>query len=173
MTVFVGLLRAINVGGTGKLPMKELVELCQAAGFKNVKTYIQSGNVLFETSLSEAKAQVKLQRALTAKLGKETGVTLRTPEELEAALAHNPFNKQPPSRVIVFFLNEALARDALSKVVAPTGEELKLRGREVFVYYPTGQGVSKLKLPFAKQGTGRNINTVTKLAEMARALNAP
>ena len=85
MTAFAALLRAINVGGTGKLPMGELVELCTAAGFKQAKTYIQSGNVVFRSALTEAKAQQKLQRALTAKLGKEAGVTLRTGDELDAS----------------------------------------------------------------------------------------
>jgi uncharacterized protein (DUF1697 family) len=170
MSVFVGLLRAINVGGTGKLPMRELVALCQDAGFQRVKTYIQSGNVVFETRLSEAKAQSKLQRALTTKLGKQAGVTLRSADELDAALAHNPFRERPPNRVIIVFTNEALPASALDGVKAPGGEELALRGRELFVYYPSGQGVSKLKLNFAKDGTGRNLNTVTKLAALARAL---
>lgn len=168
MSVFVGLLRAINVGGTGKLPMSELVTLCQEAGFERVKTYIQSGNVVFETRLSEAKAQSKLQRALTSKLGKEAGVTLRSAEELDAALAHNPFREHPPNRVIVVFTNEALPASVLHGVKAPGAEELALRGRELFVYYPSGVGVSKLKLDFARHGTGRNVNTVTKLAALAR-----
>ena len=170
MSVFVGLLRAVNVGGTGKLPMATLVELCQRAGFTRVKTYIQSGNVLFDTPLSEAKAHSKLQRALTAQLGKQSGVTLRTAAELDVALAHNPFKRHPENRVLIFFAQDALPDNVLDGVATPGGEELHVRGREAFVYYPSGQGVSKLKLPFAKQATGRNVNTVTKLAELARTL---
>lgn len=172
MTAFVGLLRAINVGGTGKLLMTELVALCEELGFTSVKTYIQSGNVVFESTLREAKAQAKLQTALTKKVGKDVGVTLRTAAELDAVLKHNPFKKAAPNRVIVLFVQEALPAKALADIEAPGGEELKVSGRELFVHYPNGQGTSKLKIPFAKQGTGRNLNTVVKLAAMAHALEA-
>jgi uncharacterized protein (DUF1697 family) len=170
MAIFVGLLRAINVGGTGKLPMKELVALCDQLGFTSVKTYIQSGNVVFASKLSEQSAQLKLKAALTKKLGKDVGVTLRTAQELQATLKHNPFPKAPPNRVIVVFVNEKLPKNTLANVSSPGGEELKLADREVYVYYPAGLGVSKLKLPVAKIGTGRNLNTIAKLADMARAL---
>jgi uncharacterized protein (DUF1697 family) len=172
MNVFVALLRAINVGGTGKLPMSELCKLCEKAGFKNVKTYIQSGNVLFTTPLSEAKAQAALERALAAKMGKPFGAMLRTRAELEAVIAHNPFKQAPANRVIVVFLNETLESSVLKGLVAPGGEEVKIKGREVFVHYPNGQGTSKLKLPFAKAGTGRNLNSVCKLVSMAAELEA-
>jgi uncharacterized protein (DUF1697 family) len=170
MTVFVGLLRAINVGGTGKLPMTELVSLCGECGFKDVKTYIQSGNVVFKTSLSEPKAQAKLERALEAHMGKAVGVTLRSADELEAALAHNPFKKPEPNRVYIMFVNDTLPRNALDKLVNPGPEEVELGQRELFVHYPDGMGRSKLKLPFVKVGTARNLNTVTKLIALARAL---
>jgi uncharacterized protein (DUF1697 family) len=170
MTVFVSLLRAINVGGTGKLAMRELCQLCEEAGFKNAKTYIQSGNVLFESALSEARAQAKLEKALAAKLGKPYGVMLRTAAELEAALKHNPFKKEPANRVLVVFMPEAPARNALVGLETPGGERVKLLGREVFVHYPNGMGNSKLKLSFAKLGTGRNINTVTKLTALAHEM---
>jgi uncharacterized protein (DUF1697 family) len=172
MNVFVALLRAINVGGTGKLPMKELVKLCVEAGFDEPKTYIQSGNVVFRSKLAEAKAQAKLQRALQAHMGKAVGVTLRTADELEAALAHNPFKKQPPNRVLILFTNEPMQKNVLKDVVAPDGEELAVRGRELFMHYPSGLGRSKLKVPHAKEGTARNVNTVTKLLELARAHEA-
>lgn len=172
MTAFVGLLRAINVGGTGKLAMKELVALCEQLGFESVKTYIQSGNVVFETKLSEPKAQAKLQKALTAKLGKAVGVTLRSADELAATVKGNPFKKAAGNRVIVLFMEHALPKKALAEVVAPDGEELVLSGREIYIHYPNGQGRSKLKLPFFKEGTGRNLNTVAKLADLAQALES-
>jgi uncharacterized protein (DUF1697 family) len=170
VSVFVGLIRAVNVAGV-KLEMAELRALCAKLGFKNAKTYIQSGNVLFESSLAEAKVQGKLEQALCAHLGKPCGVLVRTQAELEACLANNPFGERPPNRVICFFLDEKVARATLNGVVTPTGEEVKAAGREVFVYYPEGQGRSKAKLPFAKQGTGRNMNTVAKLATLAAALS--
>jgi uncharacterized protein (DUF1697 family) len=170
MASFVALLRAINVGGTGILSMSELRELCEAAGFRQVRTYIQSGNVVFTSSLAEVKVKAKLERALAAKLGKPVGVLLRSRAELDAVQNENPFSTAPPNRVIVLFLDEAPPKTALAKLNIPGREEVVLRGREIFIHYPDGQGRSKLKLPFAKNGTGRNLNTVAKLAGMAREL---
>lgn len=169
MTVYAALLRAINVGGTGKLPMTELTALCTGAGFKDVKTYIQSGNVVFRSALDEAKTTAKLAKALEAKMGKPVGVTVRTAEELEATLKKNPFKKAEPKRVIVLFLNEAPPKKSLEGLKTPGGEEVALGARELYINYPEGQGVSKLKLPFFKEGTGRNLNTIAKLIELARA----
>jgi uncharacterized protein (DUF1697 family) len=168
MGTFIALLRAINVGGTGKLAMAELAKLCEKAGFTAVTTYIQSGNVVFDSRASEPKVKALLEQALAAKVGKPVGVLLRSAAELEAVLAQNPFKQQPPSRVIVMFLDQAPPKSVLADVVAPGGEELAIHGREIYAHYPAGQGPSKLKLPLANVGTGRNINTVTKLAELAR-----
>jgi uncharacterized protein (DUF1697 family) len=170
MASFVALLRAINVGGTGILSMSDLRELCEAAGFRQVRTYIQSGNLVFTSPLAEAKVKAKLERALAAKLGKPVGVLLRSAAELDAVQKENPFPKAPPNRVIVLFLDQAPPKTALATLKIPGGEEVVLRGREIFVHYPVGQGPSKLKLPFAKEGTGRNLNTIAKLAGMAHEL---
>ena len=170
MASFVALLRAINVGGTGILSMSDLRDLCETAGFRQVRTYIQSGNVVFTSSLSEAKVKAKLERALAAKLGKPVGVLLRSGAELDAVQNQNPFSAAPPNRVIVLFLDESPPKTALAKLLIPGREEVVLRGREVFIHYPDGQGRSKLKLPFAKDGTGRNLNTIAKLALMAHEL---
>jgi uncharacterized protein (DUF1697 family) len=110
-----------------------------------------------------------LEKALAARMGKPVGVLVRTGAEIDRVLAGNPFKKAPPNRVIVLFLDEAPAADALAGVKAPGGEELVLRGRELYIQYPEGQGASKLKVPLAKVGTGRNLNTVARLAEMARS----
>jgi uncharacterized protein (DUF1697 family) len=168
MSIFIALLRAINVGGTGKLPMSELRELCEQAGFAEVKTYIQSGNVVFRSNLSEAKVKSKLERALAEKMGRPHGALLRTEAELETILARNPFPKAAGNRLQIVFLDEAPGKDALLGVKIPGNEELKLEGRELYIHYPDGMGVSKLKVPFAAAGTGRNLNTVVKLAAMAR-----
>ena len=84
MTTCVALLRAINVGGSGKLPMKDLARLCTDLGFGNVRTYIQSGNVIFESRLSEQAIRTKLERALTEKLGKQAAAVVRTAAELRS-----------------------------------------------------------------------------------------
>ena len=169
MTTFVALLRAINVGGAGSLAMADLVKLCGDIGFSNAATYIQSGNVVFDSRASEAEVKAVLERELSAKLGKPVGVLLRRAEELDRVLEENPFQTAPPNRVVVMFLDEAPPGDAVAGVRPLGGEELVLRDRELYVHFPDGQGRSKLKVPFAEVGTSRNMNTVTKLALMARA----
>lgn len=172
MIVYVALLRAVNVGGTGSLKMSDLCALCQELGFERPQTYIQSGNVVFGSKLPEAKVRSKLEPALAGKLGKACGVLVRTGAELDAVLAANPFPEAPPNRVIVFFLSAPPARGAAAQLSIPGKEQVEIVGREVFVHYPDGQGRSKLKLPFASEGTGRNLNTVMKLAELARAFGS-
>lgn len=160
MAKSVALLRAVNVGGT-KVLMKDLVKLCEKAGFANVRTLIASGNVILEGT--DIKAT--LEKALAAKYKKPIGVIVRTAAELEKTLAKNPFSDKPPNRVIVFFCNEAPGPQTPKNRAT---EEIAVVGREVFVHYPLGQGPSKLKLPAQEDGTGRNINTVTKLLALAR-----
>jgi uncharacterized protein (DUF1697 family) len=166
MTAYVALLRAINVGGTGKLDMGDLRTLCEGCGFGRVATYIQSGNVVFQTKRSEASVQKLLEQSLTEKMGKPVGVLVRSGEELSAVLENNPFPDAPPDRVIVLFLATPTPRGALDAIETPGGERLAARGREIFIHYPDGQGTSRLKLPFQKMGTGRNLNTVRKLSAM-------
>jgi uncharacterized protein (DUF1697 family) len=172
MAIFVALLRAVNVGGTGKLPMSELRELCEHAGFANVTTYIQSGNVVFTSELAAAKVRQKLETALRTKMGKPVGVLLRTPAQLETIVKRNPFKKAAPNQVLVLFLDRAAPKGALAEIEIPGREKLEGSGREVFIHYPDGMGRSKLKTPFAKTATGRNLNTVRKLAELSRASSA-
>lgn len=171
MPVFVGLLRAVNVGGTGKLSMADLRQSCEEAGFKDCRTYIQSGNVLFRSSLAEATVKAKLEKVLAQHLGKPASVMVRTRAELEAIVRRNPWKSAVPARVLVLFLDEPPAREAFIDLRAPGREKVRLEGREVFIHYPDGMGRSKLKLPLTEAGTGRNLNTVAKLATMAAELD--
>jgi uncharacterized protein (DUF1697 family) len=170
MPAYVALLRAINVGGTGVLAMTDLQRLCVAAGFTRVETHIQSGNVVFTATPGEAKVKAALEKVLGAHMGKPCRAIVRTAAELADVVTRNPFARQPPNRVIVAFLDAPAPQNALDALVAPGGEQVRLAGREVFIHYPDGQGRSKLKLPLLAQATGRNINTVAKLAAMAAAL---
>jgi len=170
MTAFAALLRAVNVGGTGKLAMSDLVKICDKAGLERAKTYIQSGNVVFESRASEATVKAGLEKALAVKVGKPVRVLVRTADELDQVLARNPFRDAEPKRVIVVFLDHAPPKDAVTHVATPGGEQLVLDGRELYIHFPNGQGTSKLKVPFSDVGTGRNMNTVTKLAAMSREL---
>jgi uncharacterized protein (DUF1697 family) len=171
MTAYVALLRAINVGGTGRLEMADLHALCEGCGFTSVSTFIQSGNVVFRTKRSEASVLKLLEQTLTEKIGRPVGVLVRSAEELHAVVERNPFPDAPPNRLIIFFLAAPLRRGTLETIETAGGEQLATHGREVYVYYPQGQGTSKLKLPFSKTGTGRNLNTVTKLDAMLAKLD--
>jgi uncharacterized protein (DUF1697 family) len=166
MTTFVALLRAVNVGGTGKLSMQDLTELCTGLGLKKVRTYIQSGNVVFESRLSEKSVRTKLEKALTEKLGKPADVVVRTAAEMRAVLTGNPFPHANPAKVGVFFLTARVDENLTDRIVAPTGEEVRPGERELYIHFPHGMGRSKLKIPDAV-GTVRNINTVAKLVALA------
>ncbi len=167
----VGLLRAVNVGGR-KLPMAELRAMCEAAGFSSVRTYIQSGNVVFGTRGSAAKAKATLEAVLAKYFGGSCRVVMRTAAELEAAIAANPFPEAAPNQLIVLFLDSPPSKaeqQALATWKIPGRERMSLVGPELFVHFPDGMGQSKLKVPFADVGTGRNLNTVRALIEMASA----
>jgi uncharacterized protein (DUF1697 family) len=167
MTRYVALVRAVNVGGTGKLPMGELRSICADAGFTRVETYIASGNVVFESKLAPPKVKVELEARLRAYAGKSIGVVVRTAAEMAAVLRANPFPKAEPRYTYAIFLDGSPPRDALDRLVGRTDEEMRLGEREIFVHYPRGMGRSKLKIPATKTGTARNMNTIAKLAEMA------
>jgi uncharacterized protein (DUF1697 family) len=166
MTTYIALLRAVNVGGTGKLPMADLKALCAELGFNRIETYIASGNVVFDCDMPAARVQARLEKRLLAYAGKTVGVFVRTASEMRTILKRNPFSDQEPKHTYSFFLNEKPPSDALDEVRGRNGEELRLGQREIYVYYPTGMGQSKLQIPMAKIGTSRNLNTVAKLVEM-------
>jgi uncharacterized protein (DUF1697 family) len=167
MTKYVALLRAVNVGGTGKLPMSDLKTMCSDAGFTQIETYIASGNVVFECKATPSKVKSELEKRLHEYSGKSVGVAVRTAAEMRAVLKANPFPKAAPNFTAVIFLDEPPAADALKYATGAKDEKMRLGSREIYVHYPSGMGRSKLKIPAAKLGTARNINTVTKLTEMA------
>ena len=170
MTIYVALLRAVNVGGTTKLPMAELKAMCADAGFARTKTYIASGNVVFESKEPAAKVKTALENRLHKYAGKPVAVLLRTAAELQAVLKANPFAKTKPNFTYAVFLNEKPPRDTLDRVGGLKDEEIKLGKREIYVHYPSGMGRSKLKIPAVSSGTARNINTIAALAAIASKL---
>jgi len=168
MTKYVALLPAVNVGGSGKLPMTELKSMCESSGFSNARTYIASGNVVFESKLSEAAVKAKLEKYLASYAGKPVEVMVRTGSEMAAVLAKNPFKSRPPNQTVAIFLDERPPKDALKTITGQGPEEVALGAREIYVHYGEGMGRSKLKIPAAKKGTARNMNTIAKLAEWAK-----
>ncbi|TKC87888.1 DUF1697 domain-containing protein [Trinickia terrae] len=169
MTTYIALLRAVNVGGTGKLPMSELRAMCESIGFTNVRTYIASGNVVFESKLSEGSVKAKLERCLETYAGKRVGVLIRTGAEMVAILEANPFKSAAPDRTVAIFLDTPPPADTLTTASGRKTEEIAFGTREIYVHYKDGIGRSKLKIAAAKEGTARNINTVATLAEWATA----
>ena len=170
MGSFVALLRAVNVGGTGKLPMSELKAICETLGFASVRTYIASGNVVFASRKSESAIKRDLEKALAAFAGKPVGVMVRSAAEMAQVAADNPFPKLAPNRTMAIFLDEKPPKDTLAAVRGQKDEKIRPGKREIYVHYGEGMGTSKLVIPVARSGTARNMNTVAKLAEMAAKL---
>lgn len=170
MPSYIALLRAVNLGGSSTLPMTELVAMCERAGFTSVRTYIASGNAIFSSAKGAVAVRRALEEELLAYAGKPVGVHLRTAEEMAQVLARNPFPDAPGNRTVAIFLNAAPSPDALDQVSGAVNEECALGEREIYVHYPDGIGRSKLRVPAAKDGTARNMNTVAKLAELGAAL---
>ena len=167
MTRYVALLRAVNVGGTGKLPMTELKAMCRAAGFADVETYVASGNAVFTSDGEPPAVKLELETRLQTFLGKPVGVALRSAAQMQAALQANPFPQHPGNRTVAIFLDAPPPPDALERAKGLAGEEMRLGDREIYVFYKDGMGTSKLRIPAAAKGTARNMNTVAALARMA------
>ena len=180
MAVVTSLVRSINIGPKTKVSMEGLRAIYQELGLKNVRTYINSGNVLFESKRSDFDALARdIRNGIEKAFNYRTEVFFRTAEELDEAIAKNPFAGKAgiePSRFLVMFLNREPAEEAWERVKEMDAgrQELHLCGRECFLYFP--DGMARPKLPWATAekklavtGTGRNWNTVLKLAELARA----
>jgi uncharacterized protein (DUF1697 family) len=167
MASFVALLRAVNVGGTGKLPMSDLKDICEELGFGVVRTYIASGNVVFTSRKSEAAVKAALEKRLEAYAGKPLGVLVRTAAEMAQVLVDNPFPTAAPNRTVAVFLDRAPPADTLAGVRGQRNEQIQLGRREIYIHYGDGMAKSKLVIAAAKTGTARNMNTVATLARMA------
>lgn len=172
----VALLRGINVGGSARVPMAELRELFDSLGLTDVATYVQSGNVVFTAaSLDAAKLAGALEKEIAAAFKVRSSVLVRTGRELAAIGSRHPFeaDEPTPAKLHVVFLRGAPSKEraaALDPDRSP-GDRFALRGRELYVHYPNGQGRSKLTVDYIEKalgtvGTARNWNTVQKLRAM-------
>jgi len=183
MPVVVSFLRAVNVGGHASIKMADLRALYESLKFKDVQTYIQSGNVVFRTDEKDLpKLSKRIQAGIEKRFGVKPGVMLRTSEEMRGIVARNPFAKRrgiEPGKLLVYFLEEELSANICAQLRALplASEELIPSGKELFIYFSNGMG--KSKLPWGRlekicavPGTGRNWNSVTKLRTMAEALDS-
>ena len=185
MTVYVSMLRAVNVGGSGLIKMEPLREAYEALGLADVRTLLQSGNVVFRSGLTDRSRLVKrIMQEIERRFDLQVEVILRTLAEIASIVDRGPVlsPRADKSKLLVMFLSsvpDAAAQAALKKW--HKGKELKelleMRGPEIYLYYPDGVGRSKLtgavienKLDTA--GTARNWNTLIKLVEAGRSLEA-
>lgn len=181
MPVIICMLRGVNVGGNNMIKMDALKALCVSLNLKDPQTYVQSGNVLFKTDEKDlAKLTKRIQDAIDKKIGFRPAVILRTAAELRDVIARNPFAKRSgiePGKLLVTFLAADPGKEARAQALAikTDPEELHIIGREAYIYFPNGQGRSKLPWPKIERalqtsGTGRNWNSVTKMLEIAEKL---
>ncbi len=168
MSIYIALLRGVNVGGTSKLAMSDLRALCQDAGFRDARTYIASGNVVFSSPLPEPDVKNILENSLNAHMGQSIAVMIRNTAEMTAILTENPFPQAPADRVVAFFLDTPALPSLLDSMTGQAADEqVRLGRREIYVWYGHGQGRSKLRIPAAKAATARNMNTIARLVDLA------
>jgi uncharacterized protein (DUF1697 family) len=184
MPVIICMLRGVNVGGHNMIKMESLKALCVSLKLKDPQTYVQSGNVIFQTQeKDQEKLTRRIQDAIEKTHGFRPGVMLRTAAELKEVVSRNPFARRSgiePGRLLVNFLAADPGKQAREKALAIKigPEEMHLVGREAYIYFPNGQGRSKfpwaaIERALGTSGTGRNWNSVTKMLEMAEKLGLP
>ncbi len=176
MTTLIALLRGINIGGNNPLPMKELSALLTGMGLRDVQTYIQSGNVVFRCDVkNRAALATKISAAIEAQHGFAPHVLLLDAAELRKAMAGNPYPEAEadPKSLSLLFLDEAPPHPDLKSLEAirADSERFKLAGKVFYLHAPEGFGRSRLAARAEKllgvAASGRNWNTVCKLAQMA------
>jgi uncharacterized protein (DUF1697 family) len=179
MPTYIAMLRGINIGASKRVEMARLRKMFESLGFKNVRTYIQSGNVVFQGRGAAAGLAVKVDQAMQAEFGFGALVIARTEEEMARAIENNPFvnqSRKEPAKVHVCFLSEVPAAEAVKKLeaLATKTEQVKCAGSESYVYHVDGLGKAKvlthgvLEKVLAVKVTMRNWNTASKLFELAR-----
>lgn len=167
MTSYVALLRGVNLGKR-QLRMDDLRRIGSEIGLESPRTFIASGNLLFTSDRSEPEIKSALEEALAGHMGAAVPVMVRTAEEMARVAAANPFADQPGNRVVAIYLDDAPPKDFANHAKHVANERMAPGPREIYVHYPDGQGVSKLQIPAAASGTARNMNSVAKLAELAK-----
>jgi uncharacterized protein (DUF1697 family) len=178
MTCYVALLRGINVGGNKMVSMAALREVLTKRGFKDVKTLLQSGNVVFRAPAQPpAKLEAQLEREIEKAFGMKVDFHIRTADEWQAIVDGNPFGaeaRRDPSRMHVTCykapLDKASVKEARAAITGP--EVLHADGRHLYMVFPDGMGNSKAAVIVGRKlppGTARNWNTVLKLAALTKA----
>jgi uncharacterized protein (DUF1697 family) len=169
---WVALLRGVNVGGRAKVSMAELRRACEEAGLGDVRTFIQSGNLLFTSSKSRAALVALLERLLAESLGVPARAILRSDKEIAKVAGTRPFGADTSSLYVMFLADRPDREGVRTLAGLETGpEQFKVAGSEVYLSYPNGLGRAKLtparfERALAIAGTARNWRTVSRLAEL-------
>jgi uncharacterized protein (DUF1697 family) len=183
MQVLISMLRGVNVGAHNRIKMDALCALYKSMKLEEPRSYVQSGNVIFRTKEKNTEQIAKkIQDAIEKKFACRTPVILRTTDELRKAIAASPFAGRPdlePGKLLVTFLAAVPGREAPATLAGLKAhpEELYLKGRELYIYFPNGAG--KTKLPWSQverllkvTGTARNWNSVTALLKIAEEMES-
>jgi uncharacterized protein (DUF1697 family) len=177
------MLRGVNVGPHNRIKMDALRDLYTSLKLEDPRTYIQSGNVIFRTKeKNSAQLAQKIQGGIEKKFKCRPDVIVRTTEELRKAIAASPFADRPnlePGKILVTFLSAEPPREAQDSLpnLKKYPEELHLKGRELYIYFPNGAGKSKLPWSSVEKllkvtGTARNLNSVRAMLEIAEEMEA-
>lgn len=176
---YISMLRGINVSGQKKIKMDDLKTLYQDLGLKNVETYIQSGNVVFDsTSKNKEKLKQNIENGIVTKYKFHASVEIRTNKDMDNIIKANPFGpidiEKDSKSVYVTFLSERPPKERMAEIhrYVKKPEKLVVKDSTVYIYCPTGYGKSKLSNNFVEQklkvkATTRNWKTVNKLFEMS------
>ncbi len=146
--------------------MSDLKALCERLGFKDVRTYINSGNAMFTSEAGEGEIKAAIEAELEAFAGKRIPVLVRTGDQLKEIVAGNPFPDANGSRHLVYFLDEAPPVDTIEAMRDRKAERIALGAREIHIDYANNIRDTRLKFGLKADMTARNINTVKKLAHM-------
>lgn len=166
MTAYVALLRAVNLGGGSTLPSAELKRIGEECGFAQVRTFIASGNLLFVSEDDQESVRTAIEGRIERFFGKAVAVHVRSAAEVAEVIANNPFADRPGNRTIALFIDDRPVQAMIDAATHVGNEEIALGPRALYISYDEGMGQSKLKLPAMKSGTGRNMNSVAKLAAL-------
>ena len=170
MTSYVALLRGVNLLGASTLRMTDLKSIAEDLGLGSPRTFIASGNLLFTSDKAEEEVKRLLEERLSIRMGREVVALVRTAAEMDAIARGNPFTDAPGNSVQAFFMDGPPPSYLLTTVRNQAEDErIALGKREVYVAYgEKGIGRSRLRIPSAEEGTARNMNTVARLAELAK-----
>ena len=173
MTGYVALLRGVNLVGKSTLKMSDLKAIADDLKLTGARTYIASGNLVFASDKPEEKLREMLEERIQAHMDKAVRVMLRTAAEMDAVVRANPFKDAAGNQVQAFFMNDPPPKDLADTIRNQADDERVAPGtREVYVAYgERGIGRCRMRIPAAETGTARNMNTVAKLAELARELS--